>query len=216
MRVVETKVYQYAELSDRAKERARDWFRELIEPDDYAESVIEDAADLGKLIGLDLRQRPVKLMGGGTRLEPVVYWDLDRGSFVAFESRYSYVKGGAAKLASEAPSQWKRDGEVHHSKGNTELNRIARELTSVQRRNFYRITASTSTRRESMSVDVERDDDVPMSQEDIDTVTEALQDFAHWMLTNLRAVYEYQTGDECIAENIEANEYEFDENGNRA
>ena len=44
----------------------------------------------------------------------------------------------------------------------------------------------------------------------------ALRSFEHWALTLLRREYDYFTSEEAIIETIEANEYEFDENGNLA
>ena len=43
-----------------------------------------------------------------------------------------------------------------------------------------------------------------------------MRDFAQWIYDSLEKEYEYQMSDEFVTENIEANEYEFDEEGNRA
>ena len=49
------KLYQFDELSDNAKERARGWWRESLCYDDWWESVYEDAAQAGlKITGFDL------------------------------------------------------------------------------------------------------------------------------------------------------------------
>lgn len=55
MRIIKTKVYTFDELSDRAKERAREWMREFALDFDWWEPVYEDAARIGlKLTGFDL------------------------------------------------------------------------------------------------------------------------------------------------------------------
>jgi hypothetical protein len=41
-------------------------------------------------------------------------------------------------------------------------------------------------------------------------------DLASWLYDQLHAEYDYQNSDECVDESIEANEYEFDEDGDRA
>lgn len=223
MRTVESTVYQYDELSESAKDRAREWFREGMQsPDDFgADCVIEDATRMGAIIGINLKTRPVQLMGGGTRQEPNVYWSVgDRDAGASFAGRYSYRKGTIRELAAEAPVTWTdgRDGTRHESKGNAELARIAAVLQDVQRRNFYKLSASTNHegRHFGMSVDVSRDDDKPMTADAEDTVTEALKDFAAWIFRQLEQEYDYRVSDEAVAEDIRANEYEFDEDGNRA
>lgn len=52
---VETKVYKFAELSDEAKNKARDWFREGALDYDWFDSVYEDAKSIGlKITSFDL------------------------------------------------------------------------------------------------------------------------------------------------------------------
>jgi hypothetical protein len=212
-------VYSFDELSDRAKEKARDWYREVSAQDfaDFsAECVLEDASRLALLFGLNIKTRPVKLMGGGTRQEPNVYWAVEScDAGASYAGWYAYAKGSVAKVAAEAPAEY--DGKVQ--KQNAELNRIVQALADVQRRNFYRVQASVDHARNvynGVTVEVERSDDVQISDTDRETVTEALQDFASWIHRQLEAEWEYRQSDECVDEDIRANEYEFDEDGTRA
>ena len=47
--------YTFDELSDRAKDKARQWMRECIDVDDWSEQTIEDAAQVGlKITGFDV------------------------------------------------------------------------------------------------------------------------------------------------------------------
>ena len=61
MRTMETKVYQYGELSDKAKEKAREWYASLVfsDPCDW-EYVYEDAVRVARLMvhGCDNRVWP--------------------------------------------------------------------------------------------------------------------------------------------------------------
>lgn len=220
MREVVSKVYTFDELSDRAKERARQWFRDGSDSfnDWGADNVIEDAARLGCMIGIYIRTKPVKLMGGGTRMDPTVYWSgfSSQGDGASFEGSYSYTKGGVELLAAEAPSG---TGKGHE--GNNEVNRIACELRALQRKHFYRLQASISTRgnysnSHYMSFDIERSDSADVPADDCAALEELLRDFADWIYHNLEREYEWQYADEQVDENIRANEYEFDEEGNRA
>lgn len=56
MKTIETKVYEFDELNDAAKEKARDWYREGAFNGDWWDSTYEDAAMAGlklKSFGLD-------------------------------------------------------------------------------------------------------------------------------------------------------------------
>ena len=106
MRVVETNVFQYDELDDRAKERAREWYsRHVFEDSCDWEFVYEDAAEVADILGIDLRQRRVQLMGGGHRYEPSIYFSgfWSQGDGACFEGTYRYAKGATKKIREYAP-----------------------------------------------------------------------------------------------------------------
>lgn len=224
-RTTTTILYHFDELDERAKERARDWYRSTMEStDDWnADIVIDDAARLADLFGLNIRTRPVKLMSGSTRMDADVYYSVgDRDEGLTFSGSYAYRKGATRAVASEAPSAWtnRETGATTTNASNKELNDIVETLATVQRRNFYRITASTSHGRSNyhqMSIDVECDHPTSrITDDDIETVTQCLRDFASWACANLAREYTYQTSDECVDETIRANDYEFTEDGRRA
>ncbi len=83
----------------------------------------------------------------------------------------------------------------------------------VQARNFYQLIASMGTRRDHQTVDVDRYDGLTMTEDAEDIVSELMRDFADWIYRQLLAEFDYQSSDEAIDETIEANEYEFTENG---
>lgn len=212
MRIVETKVYRFAELDDKAKERARQWYREVDADDPYfSEAVIEDAARMADLLGIDLRTRPVRLMNGTTRYDPCVFWSgfYHQGSGASFEGSYSYRKGSAAGVAKEAPGDYP---------ANVEIRRIAQTLSDAQRAHRYNLTATVRSDRD-INVRVEIDSDAcPQSCDGTahEAVKQATRDFADWIYRNLETEYEYRNSDEQVDESIEANEYEFTESGERA
>src|SRR3990167_9064206 len=65
-----TTVYQFPELSDAAKEKARGWYREAAFTDDWWDAVYDDFERICAILGVDLKTRPVRLMGGGARVRP--------------------------------------------------------------------------------------------------------------------------------------------------
>ncbi len=55
MREITVKLYQYSELSEKAKEKAREWYARASEGDQWWESVYEDAEQSGlKIQGFDI------------------------------------------------------------------------------------------------------------------------------------------------------------------
>ena len=206
-RTIEKTVYTFNELSDSAKEVARQWYREG-DSDSDVSGTYEDAATIAALMGLDLNQRPVKLMNGSTRYDPAIYYSgfSSQGDGACFESRYEYKKGGLKAVKGYAP----KDLELH---------RIARELQEVQARNFYKLTATTKHRGHyyhalCMDIDVCRDGDNASDSAE-ESVKEALRDFANWIYSQLESEYEWRNADAQVDESILANEYAFYESGKR-
>ena len=205
MRIQHTPIYTYDELSDEAKEKARDWFRQFVFTDSFDwEHVIEDACEIGDLMGLDLRQAKTRRQDGSFDWAPSIvfsgFWS--QGDGAAFDATYRYKKGALAAVKKHAP----KDEELH---------RIAKGLQEVQRPNFYRLEANTTTTRgNNMRVNVS-DSEEPYRDvgEAEDTIRDLLNDYAHWIYKRLEAEYEYQSSDEVVEECIRANEYEFLESG---
>lgn len=195
MRVKETSVFKFDELSDTAKERARDLF--------WTEHVLDDAAKIAGLLGVELNTREVKLVGGGTKREPVIWWSLDGPSGVCFSARYRYVKGSTKAIAGYAPQD-------------ETLRSIAKGLLAAQARNFYRIVADCQAHDRHMTISFDDVSDHEVNERDFGTVTEWLRDFAHWIYKRLSDEYEHVNSEEQTDESIRANEYEFDEEGRRA
>lgn len=206
MRTIEKTVFQFDELEDEAKEKAREWYREGDEF--FCEYVYKDVATIADILGIDLRQRPVKLMNGQTRYDPAIYYSgfWSQGDGACFEGDYRYKAGAAKAIREYAPQD-------------TELHRIADQLQAVQRQNFYQLRATCSHSGRyyhsgCMSVDVYRYDEKSHDAED--DIAQLLRDFADWIYAQLEKEYEYQNSDDTVDENIRANEYEFYENGERA
>ena len=208
MRTVSTEVYKYEELSDEAKEKAKDWYRQYVFNDsgDW-EHVYEWVAEVADLIGIDLRQRPVKLMNGTTRFEPCIYWSgfSSQGDGACFEGTYRYKKGSIEAVKKHANDE--------------ALNGIVKELCEVQRKHFYRLTATVTHRgyyyhSGCTSIEVEDREDVHKDLHgDDENIAQLLREFMDWIYEQLENEYEYQNSDEAVEGNIICNEYEFTEEG---
>ena len=205
MRSVSKTVYKFSELDDRAKERAREWFRVDNLAYDWWEFVYDDAATIASLFGLDLMTRRVKQMDGKTRYDINISFSgfCSQGDGACFEGHYSYAKGSVKKVKDHAP----QDKELHS---------IVERLYEAQRKNFYGLQAEIRhtghySHKYSMSIDVSCDDENRRFDED--SVIEPLRDFAGWIYERLEAEHDYLMSDEVIDESMETNEYEFDEDG---
>lgn len=223
MRTKTVTLYNFDELNEAAKERARDWWRELENEDFDTDGIYDDAVNMGALLGITISTHDVKRMDGGYNQHPTIYYSgfSSQGDGACFEGSYQYQKGAVKAIQKEAPAIYKdRDGATHGDKGNAELHRIARELQEIQRKNFYQLTASM---RHSghyyhsgcMTVDAERYDEKEMTTDAEDEITQLMRDFADWIYSSLEAEYDYRMSDESIDEAIKANEYTFNEDGKR-
>ena len=207
--IVETELFAFDELSDAAKEKAREWYRQGNLDDDWWDTVYSDFLAICEILGIVLKTRPVKLMGGGIRRKPCIYFRgfCSQGDGASFEvEHYAYARGSVARIMAYAPN----DDELHA---------IVRRLASIQRRNFYCLYARADRRgfychESSMHIDVRRDD-AEMTADAEEVVSEALRDLARWLYHRLEREYNYLQSDEMVDEAIIANAYTFTAAGER-
>ena len=208
MRTVEKTLYRFHELSDAAKARVLNKAREGVFQESYEwEHIFDDAVMVGREMGFDLMQKRVTLMNGQWRPAPSIFFSgfWSQGDGACFESRYGYRKG-AANAVPEA------------------LQNVAERLKAMQKPHFYQITASTEqwghynheySMAIDMSCDCKRCQGYGPGAEVEEEFREICADFARWIYRMLEAEYDYQSSDECLIEMIEANEYEYDEDGDQ-
>lgn len=208
MRTITKEIYAFAELDDCAKERARDWYRQHVFDDSYDwEYIYEDASNVGKLMGIDLNQRRVRLMNGSVRYDPAIYFSgfSHQGQGCNFEAEYEYQKGAPEAIRKYAPD----DAELH---------RIVDALEAVQEEYEYSIRACVRPKGHYFDMDIDVECEYPENDSILTLdyeveVKELLSDFAFWIYRQLEIEYDYQTSDEAIEDSICCNGYEFDENG---
>ncbi|WP_050521945.1 hypothetical protein [Pseudorhodobacter wandonensis] len=209
--IICTTVYQFPELSDAAKERARSWYRDLGTHEDWWDAVYEDFERICGILGIRLKTTSVRLIGGGTRQKPCIWFSgfWSQGDGAAFEGYLSHAKSSATRIRDYAPTD-----EMLHG--------IADRLQAIQRRNFYQLCAEASHRGRycheyTMSVDVTRDSATwqPPTSDAEEIVTEALRGLARWLYRQLEAEHDHLISDESIEDGIIANEYTFTGAGRR-
>lgn len=185
-------IYTFDELSDAAKERAREWYRSGTFDYEWWDGVYELANTAGAILGIDIDE--IYFSG---------FWS--QGDGACFTGRYQYRKGWKKALSAEF------GGELL-----ARLVTIGDELQAAQKAAFFTGTARIEHSGHyyhsgcmRFDCDIERG-----NFEDFeDSIQGALRGFADWIYRQLESEYEYLTSDESVDESILANEYEFSEDG---
>jgi hypothetical protein len=204
-------LFTFDELqSEQARDRARQWYRDGMESYEYADSVIEDAQQCAEILGIEFETRDYKTVGGQTRTEPCVWWSgfSSQGDGASFDGTYSYKPGAGKAIREHAP----QDAILHG---------IADALQTAQRPHFYKLTAHCKhsgpyLHSGWMSVCTEHPDESRDIGASADAIRDALRKFADWIYSMLQSEFEYRTADEQVDESLQANEYTFTEEGERA
>lgn len=195
-------VYKFNQLSEEAQTRAIEKHcqsaGEYFDPD----WLLDHCADIGELIGLDLRMRKTKKTDGSVGWGVSIYWSgfWSQGDGASFDARYQYKKGGLAALRAyvlDAPQDF-------------EFLAVAERLQDMQRRAFYKLTARISHHGHychsgCMAFDIEG---YPSSF-DFDAFRECFRDFADLIYQKLSEAYDHETDEK------QAREYLLDDDDGR-
>ena len=210
--IIEITVYHFDELPEAGKDNARAWYREGAFDHDWYGAVYEDFQRIAEILGIRLRTRASRLMGGGTSESPCIWFTgfWSQGDGAAWEGSYSFSKGACSAIRSYAP----RDEELH---------RIADALLAIQRRNFYQLQAEVRHRGNyyhafTMDISVTRESPVgqDLTEGAESAVIDLLRDLARWLYRQLEQEYDYLSSDAAVDEALLANGYTFTASGRRA
>ena len=202
-------VYFFNELDERAKEKARDWYREASANDtDWHESVTDDAKTCLKFLGWDVSN---------------IYFSgfSSQGDGACFEGSWRAADVNAAGMREHAPQDEK-------------LNRLADTFAQIAAK--YPLATASVKQRGHYSHEFCTAFDVDLPDEELDNldygspeykargailqdvekeIIELSRDAMRWVYRRLEAEYDYQNSDETVDDNIRANEYTFTEAGKR-
>jgi hypothetical protein len=197
-------LYTFDELSDSAKEKARQWWREASSDDTFwSECTIEEAKEQGRNMGLDID----KIYWSG-------FWSQGDGACYVGSWNASRVKvGETAKDWGDSPateeirriaSQFEQFAQkwpessftVKHS------GHYSHEFCTDFLVEFGNEIAETGEWNESLN-DAEKH------------LIETARDYMRWIYKQLEKEYEYQNSDEVIDELLEGNSYTFTVEGKR-
>ncbi|EFC5281093.1 antitoxin of toxin-antitoxin stability system [Escherichia coli] len=210
-RIIATTVYTLDELTTDARERARCWYREHHPDSNWYENVYEDFREVCDILGIDLRQRVIRLSSGRFMEEPCIWFSgfCSQDDGACFEGHWRWQSAAPRKIREYAP----QDHELH---------RIADALQAVQKRNFWQLQTEVSHRGRychpySMVITVTRGSPVgqEMTADAEAAVCEALRDLAFWLYRQLENEHDWLISDSAVDEAILINEYTFTETGQR-
>jgi hypothetical protein len=175
MRIKETKVYQFGELSENARQKAIEKLFYINVDYRWWESIYEDAEN----VGLKIHE-----------------FDIGRGSF---------CKAIFVESAEETAEKIVREHGIHCETAKT---------AKVYLENRTNLVSKYS---DGINTDiVAEDNEYDFDKECNDLDDELLKSICEDYRIILQKEYEYLTSEEAIIETIEANCYEFDEQGNLA
>jgi hypothetical protein len=202
-------VYYFNELSDQAKERARQWWREGF--DDWWDYIYEDADKCLGLLGFNIKRKETQLLSGKKRYDPAIWFQLSysQGDGASFDGAWAAADVKPVR-AMQAHAPYKPTDPNTHS--NKRLHDMAVEANEIKRAD-KNASAKITSRRDFY---IEAEDIEAKTDELADRIKELARDAARWIYDQLRTEYEYQTADEQVDESIMANEYEFTGDGRRA
>lgn len=195
-------LYQYDELNDKAKEKARDWWREASANDTiWQECVIDDAMEWLGYLGFS----DVKIAFSG-------FWSQgDGASFTGIWRAKDLQADKASGYGDEL-----KDFIAEFQEIATKYPEASARITRVSHHYCHENTVSIECEGFESEMNVDGAD-VPVVDETRESIfTDICRDLMRKIYRDLEKEYEWQNVDEQVEENIRANEYEFTEDGKRA
>ncbi len=187
---------KYEQLSDKAKQNAIMGMRDINTNHYWWRSTYKYVGEVAKSLGF----AGFEVHGFG----------LDRGSYVQYDAQFCYKLMKLDELSDKQKDELKWF-----------IIPITEQaaLCAIHSQGSYLYANIPPTGRVSINVDWEvwNSEDYDETQDLLDgeAIEEAFDAFADWIQARLQDDYDYLTSDEAIEESIIANEYDFDEEGER-
>lgn len=203
--------YKFDELDERAKERARDWYRQGAFEYEWWDEVFEDAKQCLALAGFTIDR---------------IYFSgfSSQGDGACFEGSWRAANAQPVKAMKQHAPQ---DKDLHAIAAAMREVAKARPDASMSVKHRGRYSHEHCTEFDVSADGPEWDDDVRRSDaewsalrdreaEIEETIIETSRDAMRWIYRQLEREYDYLNSDEQVDEAIRANEYEFNQDGSRA
>lgn len=198
MRTIRIKLYKFNELSESAKEKAIESLSDINVDYEWWESTYEDFKELCKTLSIEVDLKNTFFSG--------FYSQGDGSSFTAWIDVCECLK--AIK-----DEKWKE----YAPKENLQFYSVTNNMLRL----CHLCACSIRPINRESSVKIDFDSDTYGTHPNIDSVITEIEDFFEdvantlngWLYNQLEKEYKYQTSKEAIKETIEANEYEFTQDG---
>jgi hypothetical protein len=205
---MQTEVFKFSELDDRAKERARDWYREGALDYEWWDCTFDDARACLALAGFNVRD--IYFSGFSSQGDGAVFngeWHANKAQPVKAMKQHASQDKKLHVIAAEARAiaKMRPDASLaakHHGRGYY----LSADDCSVHcaEDNPEERTAAEWKAHGAAEAELE------------ERIVELARDAAHWIYRQLERQYEWLMSDEQVDESITANDYEFTEEGKRA
>jgi hypothetical protein len=204
-------VWYFNELSEKAKDKAREWYRTKQFNYDWWDDIYDNVKTAASYLGIEIDKKPVTLMSGKTWYAPAIYF-----------SGFSSQGDGASFLGTWRANNMKTTVELS-AEFPTDETLLNIHATLWEYKTVYPGSYCTSTRgncmyshERSTNLEAVLAEDRDYNRQECEPLEECVVDFMKWIYDELETEYEYLTSDEYVDENIRANEYEFTEEGSIA
>jgi len=184
--IVNTEVFQFSELGECEKEKARDWYREGGFDYEWWEFAIEQAREIGAVLGFEIGEKGISFSG---------FWSPGDGA--SFEATWSVPKSPVKAMKASAP----KDEKLHSLA--REAWAIVRGMTKDERDESFSVYRNSRSMHEGS---------MHCSHDGIESLAKG---FAQWIYSALESEWDYMNSDEQIDEAIIANGYTFTATGKR-
>lgn len=217
-RQVVTTVFQYDELDDSAKERARQWMRDCENQDwsSRAEMYYDDMAVCLKFLGIDVDRTTERWTDSKGKQRSHEKWDFEWSGFCSQGDGLVLRGAWAAERVDLA-------GLQQHAPQDTVLHQLGIEMTALMLRcptgKADICTTNYGPGLPGLTLDnecVDSEGEIPMVADEVKALKRLIERACTWAYRQLESNYESDMSDEVIEESIKGNEYEFTEEGDRA
>ena len=204
--------YTYDELSDAAKEKARDWYRQAGLDYDWWDGVYEDWKQIFDIIGFDARRPEQRRNGQWVDRQQIYFCGFScQGDGAQFLGSWRFKAGCQKAIREYAPQE-------------KDLHDIVDVLTTIQRKHLFKLKVTITSGHDrycheyNTSFEVmderTRHGDSPGAEVE-EEIAVAFRRMMKMLYRKLEAEYDYLNSDEAVAESITCNEYDFTADGKR-
>lgn len=213
---------KYAELDERAQEKAFEKWRENEPGYQWWDSTYEDAVICARKLGIEIDEREYKTVGSGTGFQPDISFSgfCNQGDGCCFSGtlRVAEMFEATKDMAAHAPGDeelMRLAGVAENIYGMIAAYRVAQRMADNPV-DEYPECCTTMTMRingKERSYSTQVDDNYAPPEID-KACDEFLGHFADWIYGHLEVEYDYLSGDDAFAEWVKDNDPDFDEDGN--